>query len=293
MDYSHAIQQANHFVRPIRFISRNFGTEEIIPGAGTMFFVNHQGVAVTCKHITELLKQAEPIQQRYVHYLNEKQKLHSPEQVQQLALSMGYQDITTAEILFTFVDSFDQIQGFQIIEHPFYDLAIIKFQGFQKIAYSGVAKFPKSNQYVLPGNFFCRIGYPFPEFTNFYYNIVDERIEWTQSGNMGSPQFPIEGMVTRKIHHPQSKEEFGIELSRPGLRGQSGGPMFNEMGLVYGMQSMTAHLHLGFDIVNKEEIIHNRKVHVSHHPYLNLGVCVNHVVIKDFLRLHNIEFDEV
>ena len=110
---------------------------------------------------------------------------------------------------------------------------------------------------------------------------------------MGSPQFPIEGMVTRKIHHPQSKEEFGVELSRPGLRGQSGGPMFNEMGLVYGMQSMTAHLHLGFDIVNKEEIIHNRKVHVSHHPYLNLGVCVNHVVIKDFLRLHNIEFDEV
>ena len=148
MDYSHAIQQANHFVRPIRFISRNFGTEEIIPGAGTMFFVNQQGVAVTCKHITELLKQAEPIQQRYVHYLNEKRKLHSPEQVQQLALSMGYQDITTAEILFTFVDSFDQIQGFQIIEHPLYDLAIIKFQGFQKIAYSGVAKFPKSNQSV-------------------------------------------------------------------------------------------------------------------------------------------------
>ncbi len=171
-------------------------------------------------------------------------------------------------------------------------MAIIKFQGFNRISYQSAAVFPKSNDYVEAGNFFCRLGYPFPEFTNFYYNILTERMEWTSTGITLSPQFPIDGMVTRKINHPQTREEFGIELSRPGLRGQSGGPLFDEQGLVYGLQSMTSHLHLGFDILQKEEIIQGKKVQISNHPYLNLGICVNHVVIKEFLRNHHIPFFE-
>lgn len=292
MDYAKAIKHVNGFVRPIRFISRNFGTDEIIPGAGTLFFVNEQGVAITCKHITDLLKQVDPIQQKYQHFLQQKSLLQDTNSIQILAQNMGYDAYTTAELLFTFVDCFDQIQGFQIIEHPIYDLAIIKFQGFNHVSYQSSAVFPKSNDYVEAGNFFCRLGYPFPEFTNFYYDILTERMEWTSTGVTLSPQFPIDGMVTRKINHPQTREEFGIELSRPGLRGQSGGPLFDEQGLVYGLQSMTSHLHLGFDILQKEEIIQGKKVQISNHPYLNLGICVNHVVIKEFLRNHHIPFFE-
>ncbi len=292
MDYAKAIKHVNGFVRPIRFISRNFGTDEIIPGAGTLFFVNGEGVAITCKHITDLLKQVDPIQQKYQHFLQQKHTLNDTQSIQTLAQNMGYDAYTTAELLFTFVDCFDQIHGFQIIEHPTYDLAIIKFQGFNRISYQSAAVFPKSNDYVEAGNFFCRLGYPFPEFTNFYYDILTERMEWTSTGITLSPQFPIDGMVTRKINHPQTREEFGIELSRPGLRGQSGGPLFDEQGLVFGLQSMTSHLHLGFDILQKEEIIQGKKVQISNHPYLNLGICVNHVVIKEFLRNHHIPFFE-
>ena len=54
-----------------------------------------------------------------------------------------------------------------------------------------------------------------------------------------TPRFPIEGMLTRHIMH--GNEIAGIELSTPGLRGQSGGPLFNSEGLVCGMQSGTNH----------------------------------------------------
>jgi hypothetical protein len=37
-----------------------------------------------------------------------------------------------------------------------------------------------------------------------------------------------------------------VEMSSPGLRGQSGGPRFDVNGMVWGLQSRTQHLALGF-----------------------------------------------
>jgi len=49
------------------------------------------------------------------------------------------------------------------------------------------------------------------------------------------------------FHLINEGEIMGIELSTPGLRGQSGGPLFNSEGIICGMQSSTNHLHLGFE----------------------------------------------
>ena len=82
-----------------------------------------------------------------------------------------------------------------------------------------------------PGDYLCRLGYPFPEFTNFKYNLSDDEICWTEENSISTPRFPIEGMVTRHLCD-ENGSVWGIELSTPGLKGQSGGPLFNSDGIV-------------------------------------------------------------
>ena len=55
-----AIETAIRFTRPIHFISRNYGSETVIPGTATLFFVNAQGWAFTCRHVVQQLVSAGP-----------------------------------------------------------------------------------------------------------------------------------------------------------------------------------------------------------------------------------------
>jgi len=84
----------------------------------------------------------------------------------------------------------------------------------------------------------------------------------------------------------------GIEMSTPGLRGQSGGPLFDTDGKIYGMQSATNHFHLGFDMRDKEIIYDGKKSKISNHPFLHVGICVHVDKIKTFLAEHKIDFKE-
>jgi hypothetical protein len=90
----------------------------------------------------------------------------------------------------------------------------------------------------------------------------------------------------------QSGTISGIEMSTPGLRGQSGGPLFDQDGIIYGMQFATGHLHLGFDMKDHEIIHEGKKTRISNHPFLHVGLCVHADKIKQFLSEHKIRFTE-
>lgn len=120
--------------------------------------------------------------------------------------------------------------------------------------------------------------------------MENDEIEWTAEGRPSSPRFPIDGIITR--HLLDDNGVAGIELSTPGLRGQSGGPLFDVDGKIYGMQSMTHHLHLGFDIKDQEIMDGGKKRKVSNSPFLHLGNCVHMNVIKAFLKENNVKFYE-
>lgn len=49
--FVNAIQKVSGFTRAIHSISRNFGSTKIERGAATLFFVNQDGWALTCKHV--------------------------------------------------------------------------------------------------------------------------------------------------------------------------------------------------------------------------------------------------
>ncbi|MEP6711357.1 MAG: serine protease, partial [Ferruginibacter sp.] len=290
-----AIESVANYTRPIHTIMRTYGGKQLIPGAATIFFVNENGYAVTCKHVVELIASADHINQQFNNFKKERQQILNHPKYKQLLkgleLKYKYQPDTIIQVKNNFVDSVDAMSGFTWHVHPTLDLAILKFNDFGKILYTDCAKFIKDETVIKQGKFLCRLGFPFPEFTNFTFNNTADDIEWTNTGVAVSPRFPLEGMITRFLAD-QAHGLFGIEMSTPGLRGQSGGPLFDESGNVYGMQFSTKHLHLGFDLVDKEIMINNTVKKVTDYSFIHLGQCIHVNAIKAFLAEHNVPFYE-
>jgi hypothetical protein len=293
--YVKAIEKILSFTRPLHTISRTYAGL-LLPGTSTFFFVNDNGVAITCKHVLNLIPAADEINQRFQRFREERDKIPRDGKFKKmlhgLEMKYKYQPESTVQLKNNFLNCFDNIKEITCHAHPTLDLAIMEFKGFNKVLYEGHASFIKDSTSIKQGQNLCRIGFPFPEFNNFRHDPVRDDIEWTQTGNPNSPSFPIDGIVTRFVAESSQNQIVGIEMSTPGLRGQSGGPLFDMEGKVYGMQYATNHLHLGFDIKEKEIIQDGKKGKVSNYPFLHVGLCVHVDRIKEFLREHHIGFSE-
>ena len=290
-----AIERVAQFTRPIHTIMRTYGGKQLIPGAATIFFVNEKGYAITCKHVAEMISSADAINQNFHQFKTERQLILSNSKHKQLLKGLELKYKLNGESIIqlknNFVDAVDTMSGFTIHSHATLDLAILKFNDFGKLHYTDCAKFLKNGDNIKQGKFLCRLGFPFPEFSNFTFNNNTDDIEWTNTGVNVSPRFPLEGMVTRFLAD-QQHGLYGIEISTPGLRGQSGGPLFDEKGIVYGMQFSTKHLHLGFDLIDKEIMINNSLKKVTDYSFIHLGQCIHVNAIKSFLAEHNVDFYE-
>jgi len=289
-----AIEKVGEFTRPILTISRLYDDKTVDAGAATLFFVNENGSAVTCKHVAAILVNATKINKNYEDFKKEKESLGKKQYNQRLrALEAKYKLSKEA-----IVQLKAQLAGctndpkptIKVHLHPKYDLAIIDLRA-ESYSYKNYATFFKSDDIYLPGKYLCRLGYPFPEFTNFKLSEITDDIEWTKEGNAMIPRFPIEGMLTRLIKLEDKVAAF--EMSTPGLKGQSGGPAFDENGIIYGMQYQTNHLHLGFDRKNADTKIGSRTIKVTNQPFLHVGNCLRGDIIKEFLKEKGIKFYEV
>lgn len=153
------------------------------------------------------------------------------------------------------------------------DLALGRLQPFEPgiVSQYPVVKDPAS---LRPGTSLCRLGFPFHALTAAW----DDQTEQFQlpEGALPAPLFPIEGIFTREARLEGSPRPRFIETSSPGLRGQSGGPVFDTEGRLWGIQSRTRHLDLGFSPQHGPA-----GEQVTEHQFLNVGLAVHPAELLD------------
>ncbi len=148
-----------------------------------------------------------------------------------------------------------------------------------------ILKDPKSN--LDPGTSLCKLGYPFHEIKatfNESTHIFD-----LAPGTLPLPFFPIDGIYTRNVVTGKSKDgkyeiKF-LETSSPGLRGQSGGPIFDMKGTVWAVQSRTIHFPLGFS-----PKVQQTQKEVKEHQFLNVGWGIHPELIIACLTDNHVKF---
>jgi hypothetical protein len=289
-----AIETAIRFTRPIHFIARNYGSDAVIPGTATLFFINAQGWAFTCRHVAQQLVSAEQVMAQYSNFRTEAAMVprgsSSAQHRQELERKYGYSRQTTVEIRQAFVNCVIGRLNVDVISHPTIDMALLHFRDFDALACDWFPTFPAVTTGLKQGKFLCRLGFPFPAFTNFAYDKGKDTIEWTGTGRQDTPQFPLEGMLTRYLGD-EGGNVIGFEMSTPGLRGQSGGPVFDNQGRVWGMQAATNHLDLDFD-VDQEVLRGGQTKRVNDSAFLHVGHCIHVDAMKEFMRLHGVGFWE-
>ncbi len=292
--FVNAIKEVTKFTRPMQTITRAYGSKQIDPGLSTLFFVNEMETAVTCKHVSQLIIASDQKNKRYSDFKAEMSLLPKDNSFEknrnELELKYNYKKDTTVQIKNSFMGSVDRFDQITVKQHSRYDLAIVQLKGFNEIKYEGYARFLKDTSKIEQGKYLCRLGFPFPEFNNFKYEEAQDDIQFDATKRAVVPIFPIDGIITRNI--AENNEIMGIEMSTPGLRGQSGGPLFDENGIVYGMQQSTKHLHLGFDIEDKELLINGEKKIINDYAFFHLGQCIRVDIIKDFLEKNRVPFHE-
>ena len=164
------------------------------------------------------------------------------------------------------------------------DLALFKLTDFKSEYVKEYPTFKDPNK-LRAGTSVCRLGFPFISSPTAFDE--EKRIFFVKPGILPVPFFPNDGMYTRTISRGKTKEygfdRLMLETTTPGLRGQSGGPIFDRSGNIVGIQSCTAHMKMGFE-VNK------RPGEDSPEQYLHLGLGVHVRTITQVLEKNGVKY---
>jgi len=167
------------------------------------------------------------------------------------------------------------------------DLVIGRLEPFDKTKVKAYPVIKDPSKGLSPGTSLCKLGYPFHELKASFDEA--KNVFTLDPGVVPLPLFPIEGIYTRNAVAGKSKDgkyeiKF-LETSSPGLRGQSGGPIFDVNGTVWAIQSKTAHFPLGFSPKVKK-----KGKEVEENQFLNVGLGVHPELIVAFLADNQVSF---
>ena len=279
--YKKSLNENSKYLIPFVEGVKYYGSDNIEHNLGTMMVINKNGDILTCKHIASEFVANLELGKTYKSIMDEMDnvKNHQERKMIEKKYELNDESVVLSNINLPF-----QVNGdieINIKVHKYLDIALINFKGIK----FDIDTFPTfSTKLPLQGQSVCKLGYAFPEYDFFEYSESQRNIVMKKDIIANFPLFPLDGIVTRHVMDENKKISM-FETSTPGIGGQSGGPIFDPQGLVYGMQSMTKYMKLPVNLINKDD-----KFDIN--PYMSLGVGVSSVEIIKFLEENNIKFNK-
>jgi S1-C subfamily serine protease len=279
--FAQAVKKAREFTRPV-VISIALPNGNIGSIMGACVVVNRDGWVLTANHIIELEaqfaagKQAFKNYQALVEEIQQNKGLLNDMKAKKIRKLGGPPRNSVMDFAFWWGQNACRLAEARVLAEV--DLALVRLDGFDG---SGITAYPTFKDPAVdidPGTSICRLGFPFMEvkqsFANGTFAIDPSDLVF----------FPNEGIYTRTI--VKSPGVLLIETSSPGLKGQSGGPLFDKNGTVWGIQSSTGHLALGFS-----PPVPGGQPGQVEHQFLNVGRGAHPEMIVKLLRDSNVSFD--
>jgi hypothetical protein len=286
--FAHAYKRATCFTRPV-VISRRYFDRSTECGCGAFVVINDEGWIVTAAHLLSAYSRIQQDAEEIIEYYHTIQMIEQEEGVprdKKFEKIRGLQDNPKWITSLSYWWSMDGVQITDIRPLPEGDLFLGRLSPFDPNVWSAYPIF-KSPDALDVGTALCKLGYPlqrvqatFREATNSFELSPEVR---TLSC------FPMEGLYTRTLSAGKSGDgrydiKF-LETSSPGLRGQSGGPILDADGTVWGIQSRTDNYAYGCVARTEKD---GREVEEDQR--INLGIGIHPELIVRFLEDNGVRF---
>lgn len=288
--FANAYELTSQFTFPV-INSLRFYDGIVDCGLGSFIILNNEGWILTAAHIIESVLKAQKDQEEIKNFVLEKEKIEKNPSLLDQQKKKLIKKIENTSINKKWITNHSLWWGSNeflidnIIFNLEIDLAVGQIKNFdpQKVVLFPKFKNPASLKH---GTSLCKLGFPFHNISA-KFDPVQNKFNIPQNV-FPIPRFPLEGIFTRVIDYGKTKDsKFNIkyiETSTPGLRGQSGGPIFDIYGNIWAIQSKTIHLPLGFEPTVKK----NGK-DITEIQFLNIGLGVHLDTILAFLNDHRVK----
>ena len=285
--FAKAYELASSFTQPV-ITSIRFFDNSVACGVAAFIVINDGGWIITVAHIWNahfaMQQHKQSIEDYYKNYnIIQNDKKLDPRQKRKRITRLKVNPKWIKNFAFWWGRDGSQLQDIKAL--PEADLIIGRLYPFDP---KWIKNYPisKNPSTLKPGTSLCKLGFPFHEI-EATFNESKDSFELAPN-SVPLPLFPLEGIYTRNLIGDMSKDgkykiKF-LETSSPGLRGQSGGPIFDINGIVWTVQSQTRHLQLGFSPKGKKN-----GGEVEEHQFLNVGIGVHPELLVSFLNDNGIK----
>lgn len=287
--FAKACALVRQFMQPV-IISMRFYDKTVGCNGGNFVILNEEGWIITVAHLFEALQASRKYAEEIIAFQAREKAIQEDQRLTPKQRRKSLRSIKTNPRWITnhsFWWGKDGVSLKDIKVLPEVDLAVGRLEPFDPafVKTYPIIKNPAIN--LNPGTSLCRLGFPFHELkTSFNEETGNFELP---PGVLPIPLFPLEGIFTRNVLLGKSNDEKYeikfLETSSPGLRGHSGGPIFDVNGTVWAVQSRTHHFPLGFS----PKVLRDGK-EVEEHQFLNVGLGIHPEVIVSFLRNNGISF---
>ncbi|MDY0293879.1 MAG: trypsin-like peptidase domain-containing protein [Candidatus Methanomethylophilaceae archaeon] len=279
--FADACERAARFTRPV-IISTRQADGKVTAGCGAFVVLNEDGWIVTAGHIFDSLLQFQNDQRK----MEEVSGLNASLSRRPGSPAAGVRNDPSWLTNHSFWWGHDGVKLTNVYVNRQIDVALGRMEPFDP---AWIQEYPvfKDAAKMRPGTSLCRLGFPFINVESEF--DPSKNAFRIKKGVLPMPLFPNDGIHTRNISRGRSKdgnyEMLYVETSSPGLKGQSGGPIYDKECRIAGIQVQTAHLPLGFHPsveFNGEKVTENQ--------FLNVGVGIHVKTLTEILRSKNIRF---